>query len=119
MKPSPLPRREFLRRSAALSTAGLAGAIDFFPLMAHAQASDYKALVCVFLFGGMDGNNVLVPIDTAGYGAYAAVRRFRSSRRPPASRCTPRAQHQVRLPFRQPVASDYRASERVPPQRRD
>ena len=67
-------RREFLRRSATLGTAGLAGALDLFPLAARAQAGDYKALVCVFLFGGVDGNNVLVPTDTAGYGAYAAVR---------------------------------------------
>jgi uncharacterized protein (DUF1501 family) len=42
---------------------------------AQAQASsDYKALVCVFLYGGVDGNNLVVPIDSAGYGQYAAVR---------------------------------------------
>ena len=32
------------------------------------------ALVCVFLFGGVDGNNVLIPYDSAGYTQYAAVR---------------------------------------------
>jgi uncharacterized protein (DUF1501 family) len=57
-----------------LSSAGLAGALDLFPLAAQAAATDYKALVCVFLFGGVDGNNVLVPIDPDGYGAYARVR---------------------------------------------
>jgi len=31
------------------------------------QASDYKALVCIFLFGGNDGNNWLVPTDDATY----------------------------------------------------
>jgi uncharacterized protein (DUF1501 family) len=62
-----------------LSTAGLAGALDLFPLAAQAQASDYKALVCVFLFGGVDGNNVLVPTDTAGYGAYSKVRNTASA----------------------------------------
>lgn len=67
-------RRDFLRRSTALGAAGLAGALDLFPLAAHAQTGDYKALVCVFLFGGVDGNNVLVPTDTAGYAAYSAVR---------------------------------------------
>ncbi len=68
-------RRDFLRRSSALTTAALAGSLDLVSLAAHAQAAtDYKALVCVFLFGGNDGNNLLVPIDTAGYGAYAAVR---------------------------------------------
>jgi uncharacterized protein (DUF1501 family) len=67
-------RREFVRRSAALSAAGLAANLDLFPLTAQAALSDYKALVCVFLFGGVDGNNVLVPIDAAGYGQYAKVR---------------------------------------------
>jgi uncharacterized protein (DUF1501 family) len=28
--------------------------------------SDYRALVCVFLFGGNDSNNMLVPFDTTG-----------------------------------------------------
>ena len=35
---------------------------------------DYKALVCLFLYGGNDANNVIVPHDTAGYAAYAAAR---------------------------------------------
>jgi uncharacterized protein (DUF1501 family) len=70
-----MDRRAFIRRSVALSAAGLAGSLDLLPLAAQAQAaSDYKALVCVFLFGGVDGNNVLIPADTAGYGQYAAVR---------------------------------------------
>ena len=37
-------------------------------------ATDYKALVCVFLYGGNDANNTLIPFDTTGYGNYAAVR---------------------------------------------
>ncbi len=68
-------RRTFLRRSAGLSAAGLAGSLDLVSLAAHAQSvADYKALVCVFLYGGVDGNNVLVPLDAAGYAQYAAVR---------------------------------------------
>jgi uncharacterized protein (DUF1501 family) len=46
-------------------------------VMPHATAQaagDYKALVCVFLYGGNDGNNTIVPMDTAGYAQYAAVR---------------------------------------------
>jgi len=70
-----MKRRDFLRRTAALSATGLAANLDLFSLAAHAATlTDYKALVCVFLFGGVDGNNVLVPTDTAGYGAYSAVR---------------------------------------------
>jgi uncharacterized protein (DUF1501 family) len=37
-------------------------------------ATDYKALVCVFLFGGNDSNNMVIPFDNAGYGAYTAAR---------------------------------------------
>jgi uncharacterized protein (DUF1501 family) len=38
------------------------------------QSSDYKALVCVFLFGGNDASNTLVPYSQADYNAYAAAR---------------------------------------------
>ena len=68
-------RRDFLRRSGALTAAGLAGNLDLVSLSAHAQAAaDYRALVCIFLFGGNDGNNLLLPADSAGYAQYAAVR---------------------------------------------
>jgi uncharacterized protein (DUF1501 family) len=36
--------------------------------------SNYKALVCVFLFGGNDSNNLIVPNSTAGYQQYSKVR---------------------------------------------
>ncbi|HVF65375.1 MAG TPA: DUF1501 domain-containing protein [Casimicrobiaceae bacterium] len=70
-----MSRRKFLRRGLALSASGLAANLDLWSLAAHAQsAGDYRALVCVFLFGGNDANNTLVPIDNAGYSQYAAVR---------------------------------------------
>jgi uncharacterized protein (DUF1501 family) len=37
-------------------------------------AADYKALVCLFLNGGNDANNLIVPNDSSGYAAYAAAR---------------------------------------------
>jgi len=37
-------------------------------------APDYKALVCIFLDGGNDGENTLIRYDTSGYQAYAAIR---------------------------------------------
>src|SRR5687767_8430120 len=40
------------------------------PSRAGALPPDYKALVCLFLAGGNDANNMLVPFDTAGYNAY-------------------------------------------------
>ena len=38
------------------------------------RCADYRALVCVFLYGGDDANNTIVPLDAAGYAQYAAVR---------------------------------------------
>ena len=40
------------------------------PPTAGALPPDYKALVCLFLAGGNDANNMLVPFDAAGYAAY-------------------------------------------------
>ena len=44
------------------------------PTAAAAVQSNYKALVCLFLAGGNDANNLVVPTDNATYGAYAAGR---------------------------------------------
>ena len=60
-------RRDFLRSSAcALGSMALASSIDTFGVV-HALtpqgATDYKALVCIFLNGGNDGNNMLVSLD--------------------------------------------------------
>ncbi|HUR58125.1 MAG TPA: DUF1501 domain-containing protein [Opitutaceae bacterium] len=43
------------------------------PNTAAALPPDYKALVCLFLAGGNDANNMLVPFDTAGYAAYTSA----------------------------------------------
>ncbi len=73
-------RRQFLQRSAGLTAGALAARVLPLATLAAAgqasaqAASDYKALVCVFLFGGMDGNSVVIPIDGAGYAQYSAVR---------------------------------------------
>ncbi len=40
------------------------------PSTAAALPPDYKALVCLFLAGGNDANNMIVPFDAAGYAAY-------------------------------------------------
>jgi uncharacterized protein (DUF1501 family) len=72
-------RRKFLSVSCrSLATIGTAGLFSRFGMMnAMAQSSpNYKALVCVFLLGGNDGNNTIVPILTANqnYQGYAGVR---------------------------------------------
>lgn len=70
-------RRNFLRQSLALSSVGMAAGLPNIGLstaMAQAAPGDYKALVCVFLFGGNDGNNVIVPLDNTGWNQYTTVR---------------------------------------------
>jgi|SRR3982751_5487136 uncharacterized protein (DUF1501 family) len=72
-------RRTFIRQAAcaALGASGLVGTIlDLRKLNAatYPLAGDYKALVCVFLYGGNDANNVIIPHDASGYAAYAAAR---------------------------------------------
>lgn len=70
-------RREFLKTTCCSAAAGFAAAsFSRFGLVnALAQnASDYKALVCVFLFGGNDSNNMVIPYDTAGYNSYKSAR---------------------------------------------
>ena len=68
-------RRSFIK-SAALAAAGsVAGLRPFGAMNALAQSNtDYKALVCIFLFGGNDANNMLVPFDANGYANYANIR---------------------------------------------
>jgi uncharacterized protein (DUF1501 family) len=72
-------RRKFLSISCrSLASIGTAGIISRFGMMnAMAQnSSNYRALVCVFLLGGNDGNNTVVPFNTPSqsYQNYAAVR---------------------------------------------
>ncbi len=63
-----------LHRRRVLAALGALGAGALPALFAPAaRADDYKALVCVFLFGGNDGLNTVVPLD-ARYTPYAAVR---------------------------------------------
>lgn len=61
-------RRSFLRRGscAALGLAGLSSQLFTSRAMAAALEgvafNDYRALVCVFLFGGNDSGNTLIPL---------------------------------------------------------
>ncbi|HEV2806749.1 MAG TPA: DUF1501 domain-containing protein [Chthoniobacterales bacterium] len=71
-------RRTFIRQAAcaALTTTGILNTIFDLRRLSAAplDASDYKALICLFLFGGNDANNVIVPHDANGYASYAAAR---------------------------------------------
>ncbi len=68
-------RRCFLKASGALSGLAAFSQLGLLASRAAAATDDYKALVCVFLYGGNDGNNTIVPIDTAGYQAYSNIRK--------------------------------------------
>ena len=71
-------RRAFLKRTAALGAAGAAApfvtSLAAIGEAAAATAADYKALVCVFMFGGNDYANTLPPYDQASYNLYQASR---------------------------------------------
>ncbi len=77
-----ISRRRFLGQGACagLGLAGVLstlGTLRLFNATLSAQGvpgDDSKALVCLFLFGGNDANNMLVPYDPAAYQAYAANR---------------------------------------------
>ena len=73
-----ISRRAFLSRASVLSIAGSASPflmnLAAIGEAAAATASDYKALVCVFLYGGNDYANTLVPYDAAQYASYSAQR---------------------------------------------
>jgi uncharacterized protein (DUF1501 family) len=73
-------RRDFLRQLACVACAG--GTAALFPqlrMMGTALANTrsltgYKALVCLYLSGGNDSWNMLVPFDAARYGVYSTSR---------------------------------------------
>lgn len=68
-------RRSFIKYASLAAAGNLAGLRPFGAMNAlAATASDYKALVCIFLYGGNDANNMVVPFDTNGYANYASVR---------------------------------------------
>jgi uncharacterized protein (DUF1501 family) len=71
-------RRAFLKRASTLSLAGVAApwALNLAAMAeaSAATATDYKALVCVFLYGGNDYANTLVPYDTGSYSQYQTAR---------------------------------------------
>jgi uncharacterized protein (DUF1501 family) len=68
-----MKRRNFLMHAGALAGSAALGQMGMFASRA-AAADDYKALVCIFLAGGNDTNNMIVPVDATGYANYAQVR---------------------------------------------
>ena len=74
-----LSRRAFLRRSKQVAIAGTAsswalGLAGIGEAAAFSAGNDYKALVCIFLYGGNDHNSTLIPFDSTNYDLYSAIR---------------------------------------------
>ena len=73
-----IQRREFLKRASALSLAGYAAplALNLSAMgeASAAYASDYKALVCIFLYGGNDHDNTFIPFDDVSHNIYKTYR---------------------------------------------
>jgi uncharacterized protein (DUF1501 family) len=72
-------RRKFLTSTTALTASAAAGSMLRWGVeSAEAQAmGGYKAIVCVFLFGGSDSNNMIIPVTD--YAQYAATRTVASN----------------------------------------
>jgi uncharacterized protein (DUF1501 family) len=77
---SEVTRRQFIRRAAcaAVGTVAMTSAIRDLRFMnaavAQSNINDYKALVCIFLQGGNDSNNLILPTLQSEYDNYAAIR---------------------------------------------
>ena len=74
----PFSRRDFIRMgccsAASFGVTAAFGHLNLIHAFAAGPATEYQALVCIFLFGGNDANNMIIPNDTAGYANYATVR---------------------------------------------
>ncbi len=70
-------RRQFIGMGGATmamaSLGGLTSALTSFPIHA-ANTGGYKALVCVFLYGGMDNHDTVIPYDINSYQRWAQIR---------------------------------------------
>jgi len=75
-----LTRRQFIRQAAcaAVGTVALTSTVRDLRLMnavvAQSSINDYRALVCLFLAGGNDSNNLIIPTLQSEYDDYAAIR---------------------------------------------
>lgn len=74
-----MERRAFLQRTGQLAMMGAAssyalGLAGIGEAAAFSNAGGYKALVCVFLYGGNDYANTLIPFDTTNYARYQTIR---------------------------------------------
>src|SRR5690349_9359745 len=67
-----ITRRQFIWRTLGALGVATLGLERFGLVQALAQSGDFKALVCIFLFGGNDAVNMIIPYDD--YSTYASIR---------------------------------------------
>jgi uncharacterized protein (DUF1501 family) len=92
MKNNNTQRRDFLRTATSLAVASGLPTLDTLTNLAHAAggvtptdvADDYKAIVCVFLYGGQDHSNIVIPYadsggGTAEYDRYVQARKYENA----------------------------------------
>jgi uncharacterized protein (DUF1501 family) len=80
-------RRRFLAAASAMSAVGPTmapfalnlAAVGNAAAQSTCTASDYKALVCIYLAGGNDSFNMVIPTDDASFAAYTAARNLQPS----------------------------------------
>ena len=83
MSHGPVSRRDFSRYLATLalgagSAAPFAMQLAAMSAASAQTASSYKAVVCLFLFGGNDGHNTVLATDSDSFGRYFAARNIGS-----------------------------------------
>ncbi len=78
----PISRRNFIRQAAcgAVGTTSIAStvwnlrAINAAAAQTLPASAEYRAIVCLFLYGGNDANNMVIPVDNTNYAKYSAAR---------------------------------------------
>ena len=78
----PQSRRDFIRRAACAAVGTVAlnatlrdlGFMNAAVAQSNIPANDYKALVCIFLAGGNDSNNLIIPTIQSEWNSYSAIR---------------------------------------------
>ena len=72
-------RRRFLSSASSAGAVSFAGSAGLLTALGNSKAyaadmSGYKALVCLFFFGGQDAHDTVLPFDQSSYDGYAALR---------------------------------------------
>lgn len=90
-----MTRRGLIRAGAAAVGSLALRPFGLLPALAQ-SGSNYRALVCIFLFGGNDSNNTIIPMDDVNYPAYTSIRQSLAL---PTSELTPTVYSTSNAPY--------------------